>query len=69
MDSLVKDVFFEIKINKDIFLEGVEHESDQVITLESILYFLQYHGVQDVTLFDYSCQMDERSPIHRTRYG
>ena len=69
LDSLVKDVFFEIKINKDIFLEGVEHESEQVITLESILYFLQYHGVQDVTLFDYSCQMDERSPIHRTRYG
>lgn len=57
LDSLVKDVLFEIK---------PLHSST---TLRHILHFLAERGVRDVTLFDMSCQLDRRSPIHRTRYG
>lgn len=74
LDSKVKDVLFEIKIKEEFSEEQKQHFSsddipEQSITLENILYFLQNHGVQDVALFDWSCQGDRRSPIHRTRYG
>ena len=50
-----EDVFFEMRI--------------QHTTLKDILKYLVKRGVQNVTLFDLSCQGDDRSPIHRTRYG
>ena len=55
LDSLVKDVLFELRT--------------VATTLQHILLFLAERGVQDVTLFDLSCQPDNRESIHRTRYG
>lgn len=56
LDRVVKeDCFFELRT--------------EITTLKSILKFLSQRGVTDVTLFDWSCQGDDRSPIHRTRYG
>lgn len=53
--STEKDIFFEIHAEKT--------------TLFDIFFYLTGHGVTDVTLFDLSCQGDDRSPIHRKRYG
>ena len=50
-----EDVFFEMRIEET--------------TLKDILKYLVKRGVRNVTLFDLSCQGDDRSPIHRTRYG
>ena len=55
LKELKYDVFFEIRTRKT--------------TLQEILTFLASKGVRNVTLFDTSCQGDEREEIHRTRYG
>jgi hypothetical protein len=54
-NRLAEDFFFEIQVEET--------------TLQEILAVLARKGVTDVTLFDFSCQGDTRSPIHRTRYG